>query len=122
MSQRTADTATSDAESSRISRLKDFEKEADSSSDVEPEETKIEEVVTLPASGAGSRNGSCSEASIASHQDPTIKKIIRFKEGDPDNPDNWRQVHTVFLHWCLETDTKQIKKLYALFVAIMSGK
>ncbi|KAF2997916.1 hypothetical protein E8E13_004912 [Curvularia kusanoi] len=86
------------------SRLKDLEKEADSTSDVEPEETKVEEVVTLPASGAGSRNGSCSETSIASHQDPTIKKIIRFKEGDPDNPDNWRQ----------------IKKLYALFVAIMS--
>lgn len=65
---------------------------ADSTSDAELED-EIEEVVTLPASGAGSRHGSHSEASTTSHQDTTVKKIIRFKEGDPENPDNWRQVH-----------------------------
>ena len=69
---------------------------ADSTSDAELED-EIEEVVTLPASGAGSRHGSHSEASTTSHQDTTVKKIIRFKEGDPENPDNWRQVHIGWL-------------------------
>lgn len=71
-------------------------KAADSTSDAELED-EIEEVVTLPASGAGSRHGSHSEASTTSHQDTTVKKIIRFKEGDPENPDNWRQVHIGWL-------------------------
>lgn len=96
-------------------------KDVDSTSDAELED-EIEEVVTLHASGAGSRHGSHSEASSTSHQDTTTKKIIRFKDGDPDNPDNWRQVHTGFLRSCPDTDGYQIKKLYALFVAIMSGK
>ena len=96
-------------------------KDVDSTSDVELED-EIEEVVTLPASGAGSRHGSHSEASATSHQDTTTKKIIRFKEGDPDNPDNWRQVNIGWLCICPSTDEYQIKKLYALFVAIMSGR
>jgi hypothetical protein len=105
--------------------LKDLEKDmkdVDSTSDAELGEDEIEEAVTLPASGAGSMHGSHSEASTISHQDTTAKKIIRFKEGDPDNPDNWRQVHTDWLRSCPRTDEYQIKKLYALFVAIMSGK
>jgi hypothetical protein len=106
MYKRIADVATSDAESSHNNRLKDLEKDVkdvDSTSDAELED-EIEEVVTLPASGAGSRRGSHSEASTTSHQDTTPKKIIRFKEGDPDNPDNWRQVHADWPCSCPGTD------------------
>ncbi|KAF3039344.1 hypothetical protein E8E12_004643 [Didymella heteroderae] len=90
-----------DAEGSRTTRLKDIEKEGEYSSEFEKaKEDEVEEVVTPPASSTISRAGS--HDYNAAQGD--IKKIIRFKEGDPDNPDNWRQ----------------IKKLYALFVAIMS--
>lgn len=78
-------------------------KDADSTSDAELED-EIEEVVALPASGAGSRHGSHSEASTTSHQDTAVKKIIRFKEGDLENPDNWRQVHIGWLYSCPGTD------------------
>lgn len=65
----------------------------DSTSDLEKaEEDAIEEVVMPPESGGVSRNGSHSDESTASRQAPQAKKIIRFKDGDPDNPDNWRQV------------------------------
>lgn len=91
------------ADSSRANRLRNLEKEVDSASELRAaNEGGIEEVVTPPASSATSRAGSHSNESTTSHGEP--KKIIRFKDGDPDNPDNWRQ----------------IKKLYALFVAIMS--
>jgi hypothetical protein len=86
--------------------LKDLEKDVkdvDSTSDAELG-NEIEEVVTIPASDAGSRHGSHSEASTTSHQDTTVKKIIRFKEDDPENPDNWRQVHIDWLRSCSGTD------------------
>jgi hypothetical protein len=86
--------------------LKDLEKDVkdvDSTSDAELG-NEIEEVVTIPASDAGSRHGSQSEASTTSHQDTTVKKIIRFKEDDPENPDNWRQVHIDWLRSCSGTD------------------
>ncbi|KAJ4398884.1 hypothetical protein N0V91_009837 [Didymella pomorum] len=89
------------AEGSRTTRLKDVEKEVESSSDFEKaKEDEIEEVVTPPASSTTSRAGSHDSNAVQGD----AKKIIRFRDGDPDNPDNWQQ----------------IKKLYALFVAIMS--
>ena len=89
--------------------MKDLEKnvkDVDSTSDAELEDG-IEEVVTLPVSDAGSRHGSQSEASTISHQDTTTKKIIRFKDGDPDNPDNWRQVLIGgYVHFQVLTDAR----------------
>ncbi|KAF9695617.1 hypothetical protein EKO04_006440 [Ascochyta lentis] len=92
------------AEGSHATRLEDFEKDVDSSSDLEKEEDQIEEVVSSPPSNTTSRSGSHSNDSVASPEEPIAKKIIRFRDGDPDNPNNWRQP----------------KKFYAVFVAIMS--
>ncbi|KAJ4988490.1 Polyamine transporter 3 [Stagonosporopsis vannaccii] len=110
---------TTDAEGSRANRLRDLEKEVDSASEAEDvDDGGIEEVVTLPPSSATSRAGSHSNESAASPREP--KKIIRFKDGDPDNPDNWRQVSLTNHRRISDTNEWQIKKLYALFVAIMS--
>lgn len=95
--------AVADAEGSRASRLREFEKEVDDASEVESvDQDGIEEVLALPLSSATSRAGSRSNASVASHGEP--KKIIRFKDGDPDNPDNWRQVQ-MFVYIGLQTLT-----------------
>ncbi len=67
-------------------RLKGYEKELDSSFD--KEEDQIEEVVSQPPSILSSGAGSHSDGSNT----PPIRKIIRFEDGDPQNPDNWRQV------------------------------
>ncbi|KAJ8117149.1 hypothetical protein OPT61_g1571 [Boeremia exigua] len=91
------------AEGSRAVRLADFEKEVDSASDLEKaNEDGIEEVVVPSPSSTSSRTGSRVNGPESLHGEP--RKIIRFTDGDPENPDNWRQS----------------KKLYALFVAIMS--
>jgi hypothetical protein len=72
--------------------LKDVEKEVESSSDFEKaKEDEIEEVVTPPASSTTSRAGSHDSNAVQGD----AKKIIRFRDGDPDNPDNWRQVRVV---------------------------
>lgn len=85
-----------DAEGSRVNRLRDFEK-VDSASELGlANEDGIEEVVTPPPSSTASRAGSHSNESTASHGEP--KKIIRFRDRDPDNPDNWRQVD--MMHLC----------------------
>ena len=83
----------SDAEGSRTTRLKDFKQDVDSSSDLEKEkENRIEAVVSPPPSSTTSRAGSQSNDSDPPRREGTTKKIIRFGDGDPDNPDNWRQV------------------------------
>lgn len=65
----------------------------DSSSDLEKEkENQIEAIVSPPASSRTSRTGSHSNHSTVSHGEPITKTIIRFKDKDPDNPDNWGQV------------------------------
>lgn len=67
----------------------------DSSSDLEKEkEDQIEEVVLSPPSNRLSRAESHSSDSTASQGEAITRTIIRFKDGDPDNPNNWRQVRT----------------------------
>ncbi|KAF1950052.1 MFS general substrate transporter [Byssothecium circinans] len=85
-------------------------KDPSSSSSAEPEMRDTIEEVTSPTL---STHESCSDAggealaeldTIATTPSEAGRKMVRFEEGDPENPNNWPR-------W---------KKLYALFVAVMS--
>jgi hypothetical protein len=85
--------------------LRDLEKDVDSPSDTEKEDG-IEKVASRTPSTLASpaRTDSQYDASSAHDGDAPRRKVIRFEDGDPENPNNWSRG----------------KKIYALIVAIMS--
>ncbi|EUC37728.1 hypothetical protein COCCADRAFT_22703 [Bipolaris zeicola 26-R-13] len=82
----------------RTARLKELEKDVDES-DVEHEDA-IERVESRVSS---SHNGTSAPSEISSEHGQR-RRVLRFEDGDPENPDNWGR-------W---------KKIYAVFVAIIS--
>ncbi|KAI8932812.1 hypothetical protein NX059_010298 [Plenodomus lindquistii] len=89
----------------RTARLKDLEKDGNSSAELEKEDG-IEEAVprTLSMSSSSPRPSSQLPNSGAADDGVRGRRIIRFDDDDPDDPDNWGR-------W---------KKCYAVFVAIVS--
>ncbi|KAG9191578.1 hypothetical protein G6011_10312 [Alternaria panax] len=92
-------------DSPRAARLRDLEKDIDETSDAEKGDA-IEKVASRTPSTL-----SLPERSSVSSVTPSVhdghvngRRVIRFEDGDPENPNNWGR-------W---------KKIYALFVAIMS--
>jgi hypothetical protein len=85
--------------------LRDLEKDVDSPSDTEKEDA-IEKVASRTPSTLNSpaRTNLHSDASSAHDEDTQRRKVLRFEDGDPEDPNNWGR-------W---------KKFYALIVAIMS--
>jgi MFS family permease len=81
---------------------KDLESSSDASKDIEKEENQenIEEVATH----SPSTSATPSHTSTNDDSNEPIRHIIRFEDGDPENPNNWSMP----------------KKSFALFVAIMS--
>jgi hypothetical protein len=79
-------------ESSRAAYLKALDKELDDSSDhekvdpIEKVESKTPSTLTTPSRRA-------SEASTTrEHERPPQRRLIRFEDGDPENPNNWTWV------------------------------
>ncbi|CAO2652589.1 Nn.00g008720.m01.CDS01 [Neocucurbitaria sp. VM-36] len=92
-------------QSSHAARIKGFEKDVDISSDFEKED-QIEKIASPTPStlDSPSRSELHSDASSRRDDGSPERRIVRFEDGDPENPNNWGR-------W---------KKVYALFVAIMS--
>ncbi|KAL1800919.1 hypothetical protein ACET3X_001261 [Alternaria dauci] len=90
-------------ESSRAARFRELGKDVDESSDAEDE---IERVASRTPSSLNSleKSNASSEPSSVQESHPSERRVIRFEDGDPENPNNWGR-------W---------KKIYALVVAIMS--
>ncbi|KAF2034112.1 MFS general substrate transporter [Setomelanomma holmii] len=93
-------------ESSRAAYLKSLEKEIDNPSDVEKED-RIEDIDSrsLSTSTTPSRRGSHSTNSSAPDGQSPEQKVIRFGDGDPENPNNCKYAY----------------KSYAFLVATMAG-
>ncbi|KAH7406976.1 major facilitator superfamily domain-containing protein [Phaeosphaeria sp. MPI-PUGE-AT-0046c] len=90
-------------ESSRAAYLRKLDKELESSPEPGKEEDEpVEEIATRSLSTSTQRSRS-SEGSGHAGGVPE-RHVIRFEDGDPENPNNW----------------STFKKSYALFVAIMS--
>ncbi|OAL44349.1 MFS general substrate transporter [Pyrenochaeta sp. DS3sAY3a] len=91
-------------QSARAARLKDLEKDnVDFASDLEKED-QIEKIASPAPSTLDSASRNASQSDASSSHETQQRRVIRFEDGDPENPDNWGK-------W---------KKVYALFVAIMS--
>ncbi|CAI9636417.1 unnamed protein product [Alternaria burnsii] len=92
-------------ESSRAARLRELGKDVDDSSHAEKEDA-IEKVASRTPSTLSSPGRSNASSVMSSVHDSHAsgRCVIRFEDGDPENPNNWGR-------W---------KKIYALFVAIMS--
>ncbi|EUC45515.1 hypothetical protein COCMIDRAFT_36794 [Bipolaris oryzae ATCC 44560] len=97
-SQRSLSRQRSGVDTARAARLKELEKDVDES-DIEHEDA-IERVESRVSS---SHNGTSAPSETSSKHGPR-RRILRFEDGDPENPDNWGR-------W---------KKIYAIFVAIIS--
>ncbi|KAF1939909.1 MFS general substrate transporter [Clathrospora elynae] len=95
----------SGVESSHATRLMNLEKNVDSREDIEKGD-QIEKIVLRTPStlSTHTRTDVGSGVSSAHDGEPHRRRVIRFEDGDPENPNNWGR-------W---------KKVYALFVAIMS--
>ncbi|KAF2827998.1 MFS general substrate transporter [Ophiobolus disseminans] len=90
-------------ESSRAAYLRNLEKELDAPLDRE-KEAEIEEVDTREPSSSGTPSRAGSSVEGGNSEGTPEQHVIRFEDGDPDNPNNWP--------W--------YTKCFALFVAIMS--
>lgn len=78
-------------ENGRTNKLKLLDKEVDSHSDVghedEVDKTVFESRVMSP-----SRQESQSNVPGPTNEVPPERRVIRFADGDPENPDNWPRV------------------------------
>ncbi|KAA8621133.1 AraJ Arabinose efflux permease [Pyrenophora tritici-repentis] len=92
-------------ESSRAARLRELEKGIHDSFETEKEDT-VEQVASRTPSVLSTTRGTdpSSETSSVHRGDEVRRRVIRFEDGDPENPNNWSR-------W---------KKIYSLIVAIMS--
>ncbi|RAR11969.1 mfs general substrate transporter [Stemphylium lycopersici] len=93
------------AESSRAACLRELHEHVDELSDPENDDP-IEKVASRTPSTFSSpaRTGSPSDASSIHDERARGRRVLRFADGDPENPNNWGR-------W---------RKVYSLFVAIMS--
>ncbi|PSN74998.1 MFS general substrate transporter [Corynespora cassiicola Philippines] len=76
-------------------RIADIEEDVDARSELEKKHEEFQET-SLPTPAGSCANGDNNE--------PPARRVIRFDDGDPHQPNNWSAA----------------KKLYALFVAVMS--
>lgn len=81
-------------DTARAARLKELNKDVDES-DVENEDV-IERVESRVSS---SHNGTSAPSETSSeHGQP--RRVLRFEDGDPENPDNWGRVSRITVYTC----------------------
>jgi hypothetical protein len=81
-------------QSARVARLKDLEKDnVDFSSDLEKED-QIEKIASPAPSTLDSASRNASQSDASSSHETQQRRVIRFEDGDPENPDNWGKVCT----------------------------
>jgi hypothetical protein len=80
-------------ESSRAARLKELEKDVDNRSDAEKEDA-IERIASRTHSTLSSpaRSNASSVTSNAHDSHASGRRVIRFEDGDCENPNNWGRV------------------------------
>jgi hypothetical protein len=78
-------------ESSRAARFRELEKNVDDISDVEKDDDPIERVELQTPSSHNGTNAP-SETSSVHDQRASRRRVIRFEDGDPENPNNWGRV------------------------------
>ncbi len=81
-------------ESSRAVRLRELEKDVDKTYEDTEKEDAIEQVASRTPSMLNShaRSVSLSPTSSAHDGHANGRRVIRFEDGDPDNPNNWGRV------------------------------
>ncbi|KAF7572982.1 hypothetical protein PtrSN002B_007364 [Pyrenophora tritici-repentis] len=80
-------------ESSRAARLRELEKGIHDSFETEKEDT-VEQVASRTPSVLSTTRGTdpSSETSSVHRGDEVRRRVIRFEDGDPENPNNWSRV------------------------------
>jgi hypothetical protein len=78
---------TAGEESSRAAYLRNLDRELESSPDAEKED-KVEEVATRSLSSSGTPSRAASHSTASNGEHPEHRNVIRFEDGDLENPNN----------------------------------